>query len=232
MNIFSTSFFQRLLRDEGLSAASEPFTNLLTQGMVLKDGAKMSKAKGNTVDPQDLIEKYGADTVRLFMMSAAPPELALEWSEAGVQGGYRFLKRLWVAVNSHQAVKNLDFSLSLNQEQKDIRYKTHYTIRKVTDDIGRRYKFNTAIAAIMELLNIVNRLKDPSNEGRIVKQEALESIIQLLSPITPHISHALWKKLGHKEPLIYCMWPKFNESVLQKNDVEIVIQINGKLRSR
>ena len=232
LHLLYSRFFQRLLRDEGLSAVSEPFTNLLTQGMVLKDGAKMSKAKGNTVDPQDLIEKYGADTVRLFMMSAAPPELALEWSEAGVQGGYRFLNRLWVAVNGHQAVKNLDFSLGFNQEQKDIRYKTHYTIRKVTDDIGRRYKFNTAIAAIMELLNIVNRFKDPSNEGRIVKQEALESIIQLLSPITPHISHALWKKLGHKEPLIYCMWPKFNESILQKNDVEIVIQINGKLRSR
>jgi len=232
LHLLYSRFFQRLLRDEGLSAVSEPFTNLLTQGMVLKDGAKMSKAKGNTVDPQGLIEKYGADTVRLFMMSAAPPELALEWSNTGVQGSYRFLNRLWVAVNSHEVVKNLDFSLDLNQEQKDIRYKTHHTIRKVTDDIGRRNKFNTAIAAIMELLNIVNKFKDTSHEGKIVAQEALESIIQLLSPITPHICHALWMKLGHTEPLIYCMWPKFDESALQKNDIEIVIQINGKLRSR
>ena len=173
--------------------------------MVLKDGAKMSKAKGNTVDPENLIEKYGADTVRLFMMSAAPPELALEWSDAGVQGGYRFLNRLWRTVNSHEIVKNLDFSLNFNQEQKDIRYKTHFTIKKVTDDIGRRYKFNTAIAAIMELLNIVNKYKDTSNEGKLVIQEALESITQLLSPITPHICHALWMKLGHKKPLIYSM---------------------------
>lgn len=232
LHLLYSRFFQRLLRDEGLSAASEPFTNLLTQGMVLKDGAKMSKAKGNTVDPENLIEKYGADTVRLFMMSAAPPELALEWSDAGVQGGYRFLNRLWRTVNSHEIVKNLDFSLNFNQEQKDIRYKTHFTIKKVTDDIGRRYKFNTAIAAIMELLNIVNKYKDTSNEGKLVIQEALESITQLLSPITPHICHALWMKLGHKKPLIYSMWPKAEESVLQKNDVEIIIQINGKLRGR
>ena len=232
LHLLYSRFFQRLLRDEGLSVASEPFTNLLTQGMVLKDGAKMSKAKGNTVDPENLIEKYGADTVRLFMMSAAPPELALEWSDAGVQGGYRFLNRLWRTVNSHEIVKNLDFSLNFNQEQKDIRYKTHFTIKKVTDDIGRRYKFNTAIAAIMELLNIVNKYKDTSNEGKLVIQEALESITQLLSPITPHICHALWMKLGHKKPLIYSMWPKAEESVLQKNDVEIIIQINGKLRGR
>jgi len=232
LHLLYSRFFQRLLRDEGLSGASEPFTNLLTQGMVLKDGVKMSKARGNTVDPQNLIEKYGADTVRLFMMSAAPPELALEWSDAGVQGGFRFLNRLWVAVNNHEPVKNLDLSLNFNQEQQDIRYKTHYTIKKVTDDIGRRYKFNTAIAAIMELLNIINKYKDNSNEGRIVIQEALESIIQLLSPITPHVCHTLWMKLDHKQPLIYSMWPKIEESVLQKNDVEIIIQVNGKLRGR
>jgi len=143
------------MRDEGLTDISEPFTNLLTQGMVLKDGAKMSKNKGNTVDPQELIEKYGADTVRLFMMFAAPPEQALEWSDDGVQGSFRFLKRFWNAVQSHTdggPVADIDAG-TLNAAQKDLRRKTHQTIAKISDDIGRRYTFNTAVAASMELLN-------------------------------------------------------------------------------
>ena len=232
LHLLYSRFFQRLLRDEGISDVSEPFTNLLTQGMVMKDGAKMSKAKGNTVDPQGLIEKFGADTVRLFMMSAAPPELALEWSDDGVQGAHRFLRRLWTAVDNHDSVLKLDLSLDFNEKQKALRYKTHKTIRKVTDDIGRRYKFNTAIAAVMELLNAINKFKNENQEGKVVIQEALESIVLLLSPITPHICHALWGELGHKEALIYSSWPKMDESVLVKNEVELIIQVNGKLRSR
>ena len=232
LHLLYSRFFQRLLRDEGISDVSEPFTNLLTQGMVMKDGAKMSKAKGNTVDPQGLIEKFGADTVRLFMMSAAPPELALEWSDDGVQGAHRFLRRLWTAVDNHDSVLELDLSLDFNEKQKALRYKTHKTIRKVTDDIGRRYKFNTAIAAVMELLNAINKFKNENQEGKVVIQEALESIVLLLSPITPHICHALWGELGHKEALIYSSWPKMDETVLVKNEVELIIQVNGKLRSR
>ena len=232
LHLLYSRFFQRLLRDEGISDVSEPFTNLLTQGMVMKDGAKMSKAKGNTVDPQGLIEKFGADTVRLFMMSAAPPELALEWSDDGVQGAHRFLRRLWTTVDNHDSVLELDLSLDFNEKQKALRYKTHKTIRKVTDDIGRRYKFNTAIAAVMELLNAINKFKNENQEGKVVIQEALESIVLLLSPITPHICHALWGELGHKEALIYSSWPKMDESVLVKNEVELIIQVNGKLRSR
>jgi len=232
LHLLYSRFFQRLLRDEGISAVSEPFTNLLTQGMVLKDGAKMSKAKGNTVDPQGLIEKFGADTVRLFMMSAAPPELALEWSDDGVQGAHRFLRRLWTAIDKHDPVLDLDLNLNFEEKQKTLRYKTHTTIMKVTDDIGRRYKFNTAIASVMELLNAINKFNDDTQAGKVVIQEALESIVLLLSPITPHICHALWSELGHKEALIYSSWPEMDKSVIIKDEVEIIIQVNGKLRSR
>jgi leucyl-tRNA synthetase len=232
LHLLYSRFFQRLLRDEGISAVSEPFTNLLTQGMVLKDGAKMSKAKGNTVDPQGLIEKFGADTVRLFMMSAAPPELALEWSDDGVQGAHRFLRRLWTAIDKHDPVLDLDLSFNFEEKQKTLRYKTHTTIMKVTDDIGRRYKFNTAIASIMELLNAINKFNDDTQAGKMVIQESLESIVLLLSPITPHICHALWSELGHKEALVYSSWPVMDESVIIKDEVEIIIQVNGKLRSR
>jgi len=213
---------------------SEPFTNLLTQGMVLKDGAKMSKNKGNTVDPQVLIEKYGADTVRLFMMFAAPPEQTLEWSDAGVQGSYRFLKRFWTAVQSHSdggPVTELDID-SLTAAQKDLRRKTHQTIAKISDDIGRRYTFNTAVAASMELLNAVNRNNDSSTAGRAVVHEALEAVVLMLSPMVPHICHELWSVLGHKTALIDLPWPITDEQALEADLVEIVVQVNGKLRGR
>ena len=232
LHLLYSRFFQRLMRDEGLSSVSEPFTNLLTQGMVLKDGAKMSKAKGNTVDPQRLIEKYGADTVRLFMMSAAPPELALEWSDAGVQGAYRFLNRLWNAIELHKTINNKNVSWELSEPQKNLRFKVHSTIKKVTDDIGRRHKYNTAIAGIMELLNTLNKYKPVSPECDILKQEAFEAIVKLLSPITPHICHALWQQLGNEDPLIYSSWPNFDENILRRKEIEIIIQINGKLRGK
>jgi leucyl-tRNA synthetase len=222
------------MRDEGLTDVSEPFTNLLTQGMVLKDGAKMSKAKGNTVDPQELIANYGADTVRLFMIFAAPPEQALEWSDEGVQGSFRFLKRFWNAVVEHAAagaVAAADWT-TLDDAQKELRRKTHQTIAKISDDIGRRNSFNTAVAAAMELLNSINKFADDSDTGRAVQREALESIVLMLSPIVPHICHALWLELGHETPLVDRPWPDVDESALEADRIEMVVQVNGKLRAR
>jgi leucyl-tRNA synthetase len=234
LHLLYSRFFQRVMRDEGLTDVSEPFTNLLTQGMVLKDGAKMSKNKGNTVDPQELINKYGADTVRLFMMFAAPPEQSLEWSDDGVQGSYRFLKRFWHAVVEHTAggpVAKLD-TATLNDSQKELRRKTHQTIAKIGDDIGRRSSFNTAVAAAMELLNAINKFEDASDAGRAVEHEALEAVVLMLSPMTPHICHALWKELGHETALIDRRWPEFDEAALELDMIELVVQVNGKLRGR
>ncbi len=234
LHLLYSRFLQRVMRDEGLSGTAEPFTNLLTQGMVLKDGAKMSKAKGNTVDPQELIARYGADTVRLFMMFAAPPEQALEWSDDGVQGSFRFLKRFWAAVQTHvEAGPAPDVEPStLDDAQKDLRRKTHQTIAKISDDIGRRHSFNTAVSASMELLNAVNKLQDNSKDGRAVKREALKAVVLMLSPIVPHICDALWRALGHTEPLIDQAWPDFDETALERDTVNIVVQVNGRLRAR
>ena len=234
LHLLYSRFFQRVMRDEGLTDVSEPFTNLLTQGMVLKDGAKMSKNKGNTVDPQELIDKYGADTVRLFMMFAAPPEQALEWSDDGVQGSFRFLKRFWAAVTEHAdegAAPALEAE-ALNEAQKDLRRKTHQTIAKISDDIGRRHHFNTAVAASMELLNAVNKFSDGSDQGRAVVREALDAVVIMLSPMVPHICHALWEVLGHETALIDETWPAVDESALVSDLVELVVQVNGKLRGR
>ena len=234
LHLLYARFFHKVLRDEGLIDTNEPFTNLLTQGMVLKDGGKMSKAKGNTVDPQGLIDKFGADTVRLFMMFAAPPEQALEWSDAGVQGSFRFLKRFWNTVGEHAdggPVVELELD-SLTDTQKNLRRKTHQTIAKISDDIGRRYTFNTAIAAAMELLNAVNRFDDESDTGRAVVHEALEAVVLMLSPIVPHACHALWSVLGHATPIIDMAWPKVDEQALVRDVIEIVVQVNGKLRGR
>ncbi|MDH3266594.1 MAG: leucine--tRNA ligase, partial [Gammaproteobacteria bacterium] len=234
LHLLYARFFQRVMRDEGLTDVSEPFTNLLTQGMVLKDGAKMSKNKGNTVDPQELISKYGADTVRLFMMFAAPPEQALEWSDDGVQGSFRFLKRFWNAVQSHVdggPAAALD-ATALTAAQKDLRRKTHQSIAKIGDDLGRRYTFNTAVAASMELLNAISRFADQTDAGRAVVQEALEAVVRMLSPMVPHICHTLWAQLGHKTALIDVPWPVVDEAALAADMVEIVVQVNGKLRAR
>ncbi|MGB5627760.1 MAG: leucine--tRNA ligase [Woeseiaceae bacterium] len=234
LHLLYSRFFQRVMRDEGLTDISEPFTNLLTQGMVLKDGAKMSKNKGNTVDPQELIARYGADTVRLFMMFAAPPEQSLEWSDDGVQGSFRFLKRFWHAVVDHAdagPVVALD-PASLDDGQKALRRKTHQTIAKISDDLGRRNSFNTAVAAAMELLNAINRFEDASDAGRAVAREALEAVVVMLSPMTPHICHVLWQQLGHETALIDQRWPEFDEAALELDMIELVVQVNGKLRGR
>ncbi|MDH4049611.1 MAG: class I tRNA ligase family protein, partial [Gammaproteobacteria bacterium] len=183
---------------------------------------------------QALIDKYGADTVRLFMMFAAPPELALEWSDDGVQGAFRFLKRFWTAVHAHVAqgdAQPVD-PAGLDGPQKELRRKIHETIAKVSDDIGRRYTFNTAIAASMELLNAVNRFDDSTPAGRSVSREALDAIVLLLSPIVPHIAHELWNALGHSGAVVNERWPAVDEAALERDLLEIVVQVNGKLRGR
>lgn len=222
------------MRDLGLLECDEPFTNLLTQGMVLKDGAKMSKSKGNTVDPQPLIDKYGADTVRLFMMFASPPEQSLEWKDEGVEGAYRFLKRLWkfasIHINKGKSPKLNNASMTDTQRQ--LRRKIHMTINKVNDDIGRRYTFNTAIAAVMEMINALSRSELKNDNDHAIMQEGVETAVLLLSPIVPHITDAIWIKLGHTEALIDAAWPKSDPTVLEKSEVEMVIQVNGKLRGK
>ena len=236
LHLLYARFFHKLLRDAGMVTSNEPFKNLLTQGMVLKDGTKMSKSKGNTVDPQQLIDQYGADTVRLFTMFAAPPEMSLEWSDSGVEGAYRFLKRLWKQVHMHVtagAVSALE-PAALNDAQKNLRLKLHETIRKVSDDVGRRYTFNTAIAANMELMNELSRFNDDSVQGRAAMQEALQAIVLMLSPIVPHISHELWQCLGgaNAGAVVDQPWPKYDESALVRSSIEMMIQVNGKLRGK
>lgn len=234
LHLLYARFFNKLMRDVGLTTNDEPFKNLLTQGMVLKDGTKMSKSKGNTVDPQGLIEQYGADTARLFMMFAAPPEQSLEWSDAGVEGASRFLKRLWRLAFDHVEAGStvaLDKN-SLNDRQKSIRRVTHETIAKVGDDIGRRFTFNTAIASVMELINALTKFKDDSEQGRSVMQESLQAIVLLLSPIVPHITHEIWQVLGNDSSLLEHAWPEVDGSALVKDSLHIVVQVNGKLRSR
>ena len=234
LHLLYARFFHKLMRDEGLVSGDEPFKNLLTQGMVLKDGVKMSKSKGNTVDPQALIDQYGADTARLFMMFAAPPEQSLEWSDKAVEGSNRFLKRLWRSVNDHVAqgdVQSLDVA-NLSDELQVLRRQTHLALTKVSDDIGRRHTFNTAIAAIMELMNAVAKVTDESQQARSVIQEALEIVVLMLAPITPHICHALWQQLGHDEAIVDVAWPKTDESAMVQDKIELMVQVNGKLRSK
>jgi len=233
LHLLYARFFHKLMRDEGLVNSDEPFKQLLCQGMVLKDGTKMSKSKGNTVDPQALIEQYGADTVRLFIMFAAPPEQSLEWSDSAVEGAHRFLKRLWNLAARHLEAASppaLD-TANLSGPQQDLRRKTHETIAKVSDDFGRRLTFNTAIAAVMELINDVSRFQAQGPQCLAVEREALEAAVRLLAPIVPHISHQLWIELGHSDAVIDAPWPQVDDAALVRNTIEMAIQVNGKLRA-
>jgi leucyl-tRNA synthetase len=280
LHLLYSRFWTRVMRDLGLTQVAEPFTNLLTQGMVLNEiyfrkpaegriayfnpadvavetdarGARiaatlradgqpvasggigtMSKSKNNGVDPQGLIDKYGADTARLFMMFAAPPEQSLEWSDEGVEGAFRFMKRLWKAVHQHVSAGPLTVSLdaaSLSPAQRDMRRQVHETLARLTHDIGRRRTFNTAIAAVMELMNALGRFDDRSSQGRAVMQEALEIVVLGLSPIVPHVCHTLWHELGHQGAVIDQRWPEADPAALVRDAVEVVVQVNGKLRGR
>jgi len=233
LHLLYARFFHKLMRDEGLISSDEPFTHLLTQGMVLKDGTKMSKSKGNTVDPEQLIERFGADTVRLFTMFAAPPEHSLEWVDTGVDGAARFLKKLWRLVYLHIQLENtqsVDVG-SLNQEQRALRQKIHSTLQKVTRDIGERYTFNTAIAANMELLNHLSSHQGDNAQDIAVLREGIEAIVLMLSPIVPHVASELWFQLGHSS-IEDQAWPQYDESALIQETIELIVQVNGKLRDK
>ncbi len=281
LHLLYSRFWTKVMRDIGLVAAGEPFTNLLTQGMVLNhiyscagaDGrrryfnpadvsarrdahgveifealtreggtvrveygglGKMSKSENNGVDPEGLVARYGADTARLFTMFASPPEQTLEWSDEGVQGASRFLRRLWSAVYEHvRAGSPGDLAgAALTEPQRALRRAAHQALAKATDDIGRRHNFNTAIAACMELLNAVGRFEDATPAGRLVRHEALEIIVRVLAPIVPHLCHALWQALGHERAVVDERWPEVDPAALVRDTVEMVVQVNGKLRGR
>jgi leucyl-tRNA synthetase len=232
LHLLYARFFNKLMRDVGLIKNDEPFTNLLTQGMVLKEGTKMSKSKGNTVDPQELIDTYGADTARLFMMFAAPPEQSLEWADSGVQGAHRFLRRLWQATYDHVALGTVTAYTAgdLNAELKTLRRQLHLTIEKVADDYGRRHSFNTAISSVMELMNALAKVEGVDDASRQVRQEVLQNAALLLSPIVPHICQALWAELCPNSHILDAGWPVADLSATVQDSIEYVIQVNGKLR--
>ena len=237
LHLLYSRFFYRCLRDLNLVDGSEPFENLLCQGMVLKDGSKMSKSKGNVVDPNEVINKYGADALRLFVMFVAPPEQSFEWSDKGLQGAYRYIKRLWTMVNEHiesGVPAKQDFEGS-SPEINRLRQKTHKTLLKVKDDYERRHSFNTAVAAIMELTNFVPR-EYLSNKASLTERsaadEAIKNILIMISPIAPHVSQELWSMLNNEDMIIDVNWPHVNEKLLIENLVELVIQVNGKLRGK
>ena len=232
LHLLYARFFNKLMRDVGLIKNDEPFTNLLTQGMVLKDGTKMSKSKGNTVDPQALIDAYGADTARLFMMFAAPPDQSLEWADSGVEGASRFLKRLWKACYEHVelGVVAAYTQGDLSAELKQLRLQLHQTIEKVGDDYGRRHSFNTAISSVMELMNALAKFEATDEITRNVRQEVLQNVALLLSPIVPHICQALWQELCPASHILRASWPTSDKAAMVQDTVEYVIQVNGKLR--
>jgi leucyl-tRNA synthetase len=235
LHLLYARFFNKLLRDEGLISNDEPFKNLLTQGMVLKDGAKMSKSKGNTVDPQAMIAKYGADTVRVFILFAAPPTQDLEWSDSGLEGAYRFINKVYRLVEgfiNDKANNPVGILDNLSKDQKNIRHKTHQTLRKITDDMGRRHLFNTVIAALMELSNTLLKFTDTDKTSMAVRQESITIILKTLSPIAPHLCHHRWQELGNTEAIINQPWPTIDESALVQDEVQIIVQVNGKLRAK
>ncbi len=278
LHLLYARFFNKLMRDEGLIECDEPFTNLLTQGMVLADTyyidsesggqewiapkdvtvernekgkvlkitdnqgrevqtdgmSKMSKSKNNGVDPAELIEKYGADTLRVFSMFAAPPDQSMEWSDSGVEGANRFIKRLWRQVFIHlkaEPAEEVDFD-DLSDAQQEMRRKVFNTLTKVTDDMSRRYTFNTAIAANMELINDLSKFHENTPQARAIRHEALEKIILMLSPIMPHVAQELWVKLGNEGTVVDQSWPEVDETALVQSKVQMMIQLNGKLRGK
>lgn len=238
MHLLYARFIHKVLRDEGLLSSDEPFTRLLTQGMVLKDGAKMSKSKGNTVAPDTLISQYGVDTVRLFSMFAAPPEQSLEWSDSGVEGAYRFLKRLWSAAMNAQPIiheilnREAAFNWkNLPPDHQALRKEVHYILQQATHDI-KKSQFNTVVSAAMKLLNVLTKIECQKSEDKIVLTEGFNILLRILAPITPHISHHLWRELDYGEDILEAGWPKIDSKALETSSVTLVVQINGKLRSK
>ena len=233
LHLLYARFFTKLMRDEGLLQVDEPIKRLLTQGMVLMDGSKMSKSKGNTVDPESLIERYGADTVRLFIMFASPPQMSLEWSDEGVEGASRFLRRLWRLAAEHVAGGAVTGRINdLSDAASNLNRQIHLTIKKVTDDIERRLQMNTAIAAVMELMNAVSKFKPQHDNDRAVVQQALETACLLLTPVVPHITTVLWQELGQEGNIIDAAWPLADDAAMVQDEIQYIVQVNGKLRDR
>lgn len=232
LHLLYSRFFQKVMFDLKLVNTDEPFDNLLTQGMVLKDGSKMSKSKGNVVSPVEIVDKYGADTARLFILFAAPPERDLEWSDQGVEGAYRFLNRVWRLVYSyHEDLTDEAKDTNLDEADKEMRRMTHLTIKKVTDDITQRFNFNTAISAIMEFVNALYLYRDRQiKRNNAVEAEAINNLIIMLAPFAPHIAEELWHELGYESSVHRQPWPKFDPAAIVEETVEIVVQINGKVR--
>ncbi|HNY66337.1 MAG TPA: leucine--tRNA ligase [Deltaproteobacteria bacterium] len=232
LHLLYARFFTKALRDLGYVTFDEPFKRLLTQGMVIKDGAKMSKSKGNVVDPEELIKQYGADATRLFCLFAAPPEKDMDWSDKGIEGSYRFLTRLWRLVID---IKDLPAASSgqVPQSVEALKRKTHQTIRKVTDDIDKRFRFNTAIAAMMELVNDLYRARETAStpEEFAVIREAVLNLLVMLSPFVPHITQELWETLGNSDLLYKKAWPSFDAAWAEEQEATIAVQVNGKLRA-
>ena len=237
LHLLYARFFQKVLADLGLVTATEPFRNLLTQGMVIKDGAKMSKSLGNVVSPEEIHKKYGADTARLFILFAAPPEKELDWSDAGVEGIYRFLNRVYRLVYEYVTdIRDADSATGelvvSTSEDRALNYQLNKTIKKVSEDVGGRFSFNTAISSIMELVNELYKYKQLDNVNMPLLDRAVKSMILVLSPFTPHICEELWSELGEESRVFEAAWPEFDESALVLDEVEIIVQINGKLKDK
>ena len=236
LHLLYSRFFTKVLRDAGMLSFDEPFKRLLTQGMVLKDGSKMSKSKGNVVSPEEIIGKYGADTARLFILFAAPVDRDLDWSDEGVEGSFRFLKRVWriIEIFENQIKAGADeYDIkALTPEEKELRHVLHVTLKKVTDDLGERFNFNTAISTIMELVNAFYKFQNNDKLNPGLAREVSVNLIKMLAPFVPHITEELWAELGFEGSVHQQKWPKYDEAATQKDEVEIVLQINGKVRDR
>lgn len=233
LHLLYARWFTRAFNKLGWTNHVEPFKNLLTQGMVLMDGSKMSKSKGNTVSPVELVENYGADTARLFILFAAPPERDLEWSEQGVEGCFKFLNRVYRLVDELAPVTKLDHEFgNLTKADKDMRAKTNNTLKKVTEDLNDRFGFNTAIAALMELINDLYKYKELDDRNDAVIKEAIEAVVVILAPFAPHLGEELWLMIGKEASVFDIAWPEYDKSAIQLDEVEIIVQVNGKVRNK
>lgn len=233
MHLLYARFFVKAFNEMGMVDFKEPFKNLLTQGMVLKDGSKMSKSKGNVVSPLEIIDEYGADTARLFVLFAAPPERDLEWSDQGVEGCFRFLNRVYRLVDELADITKSEATLGeLTKEDKAMRFTINATLKKVTEDLNEKFGFNTAISALMELINEMYKYKELENRNDAVIKEAIETIVTILAPFAPHIGEELWTMIGKDGSIFDISWPSYDESALVKDEVEVVVQVNGKVRGK
>ncbi|HBF8536953.1 TPA: leucine--tRNA ligase [Clostridioides difficile] len=233
MHLLYARWFVKAFKSMGMVDFNEPFKNLLTQGMVLMDGSKMSKSKGNTVSPMDIIDEYGADTARLFVLFAAPPERDLDWLEQGVDGCFRFLNRVYRLVDELADVvkKDVEFG-ELNSQDKDMRYTIHSTLKKVTADLSEKFGFNTAISALMELINDMYKYKELDNINEAVIKEGVQTIVTIIAPFAPHLGEELWTMIGKEGSVFDIDWPKYDEKALVKDEIEVVVQVNGKVRGK